>query len=134
MERLTRWNGKKWVLPQGYGTHRMIAEKLAAYENTGLCPKQLAEFWLRKRLKSNIGKDDHAIITQRLTTRSVNNGTPVPNRDTVGDICMRMGFCDEYDFCEGCPIKAMIDRLCEYEDIGLTPAGIKFLKSRLLVE
>lgn len=32
-ERLTVWNGKKWVLPQGKGAFRMIAEKLADYEN-----------------------------------------------------------------------------------------------------
>ena len=39
MERLTRWNGKKWVLPQG--AWREIAERLAAYENTGLEPEQV---------------------------------------------------------------------------------------------
>ena len=41
MERLTRWTGKKWVLPQGYGTFRQIAERLAAYENTGLEPEEI---------------------------------------------------------------------------------------------
>ena len=40
-ERLTRWNGKKWVLPQGYGAFRRIAERLAAYENTGLSPEEI---------------------------------------------------------------------------------------------
>ena len=40
MERLTRWNGKKWVLPQGRTSDgesywRLIAERLAAYENAG---------------------------------------------------------------------------------------------------
>ena len=39
--RLTRWNGKKWVLPQGYGAWREIAERLAAYENTGLEPDEI---------------------------------------------------------------------------------------------
>lgn len=40
MERLTVWNGTKWVLPQGR-THdgksywRLIAEKLSQYENLG---------------------------------------------------------------------------------------------------
>jgi hypothetical protein len=39
MNRITRWNGKKWVLPQG--AWREIAERLAAYENTGLEPEQI---------------------------------------------------------------------------------------------
>lgn len=34
-ERLTKWNGKKYVLPQGHGMWRLIAETLAAYENLG---------------------------------------------------------------------------------------------------
>lgn len=41
MERLTKWNGKKWVLPQGAGTHREIAERLAAYENIGMAPETI---------------------------------------------------------------------------------------------
>ena len=41
MVRLTRWNGKKWVLPQGYGAWREIADRLAAYENTGLEPDEI---------------------------------------------------------------------------------------------
>lgn len=39
--RLTRWNGKKWVLPQGYGAWREIADRLAAYENSGLEPEDV---------------------------------------------------------------------------------------------
>lgn len=39
MERLTRWNGKKWLLPQG--AWREIADRLAAYENTGLEPEEI---------------------------------------------------------------------------------------------
>ena len=40
MERLTTWNGTKWVLPQGRTSDgnsywRLIAEKLAMYENLG---------------------------------------------------------------------------------------------------
>lgn len=38
-DRLTRWNGKKWVLPQGCGSFRVIA--LAAYENTDLTPDEV---------------------------------------------------------------------------------------------
>ena len=41
MERLTRWNGKKYVLPQGHGVWRKIAERLASYENSGLEPEEL---------------------------------------------------------------------------------------------
>lgn len=37
-KRLTKWNGKKWILPQN--SWREIAERLAAYENTGLEPEE----------------------------------------------------------------------------------------------
>lgn len=45
-KRLTKWNGKKWVLPQGRtadgeSNWRIIAERLAAYENTGLEPDEI---------------------------------------------------------------------------------------------
>ena len=39
MPRLTRWNGKKWILPQG--AWREITDRLAAYENTGLEPGEV---------------------------------------------------------------------------------------------
>lgn len=42
MNRLTKWNGNKFVLPQGKGSFRIIAERLAAYENTGLEPDEIA--------------------------------------------------------------------------------------------
>lgn len=32
MERLTRWNGKKFILPQGHGMWRLIADTPAKYE------------------------------------------------------------------------------------------------------
>ena len=41
MDRLTHWNGKKYILPQGKGVWREIAERLAAYENTGLEPEEI---------------------------------------------------------------------------------------------
>lgn len=43
MERLTKWNGKKYVLVngQGYGQTRIFTDKLAAYENTGYEPEQI---------------------------------------------------------------------------------------------
>ena len=45
MERLTKWNGEKYVLPpcrtDGESYYRIIAERLAAYENTGYEPWEL---------------------------------------------------------------------------------------------
>ncbi len=51
--RLTKWNGKKWVLPQGRTSSgesywRIIAERLAAYENTGLKPEEIQELFWKK--------------------------------------------------------------------------------------
>lgn len=40
-KRLTLWNGVRWVLPQGYGFGQKIADRLAAYENTGLEPEEI---------------------------------------------------------------------------------------------
>lgn len=55
MNRLTRWNGKKYVLPQGMW--REIAERLAAYENTGLEPEQVAELQTEQGLDLMLGGD-----------------------------------------------------------------------------
>ena len=41
MNRITRWNGKKWLLPQGQW--RAITDRLAAYENTHLEPEEIEE-------------------------------------------------------------------------------------------
>ena len=54
MDRMTKWNGNKWVLPQGRTSDgesywRLIAERLAAYENTGLEPEEI------QRLKEGKG-------------------------------------------------------------------------------
>ena len=54
MDRLTSWNGKKYVLPQGRTDKgesywRIIAERLAAYENTGLTPEEIEK--LKERVK-----------------------------------------------------------------------------------
>ena len=68
---------------------------------------------------------------ERLTAHSKYSGTPTPNLKTIGDVCMKMPFCDDYDACEGCAIRKMIDRLCEYEDTGLTPKMIVKLKERI---
>ena len=48
MERLTKWNGQKYVLPQGRTSDgrsywRIIADRLAAYENTGLAPEDVEQ-------------------------------------------------------------------------------------------
>jgi hypothetical protein len=41
-DRLTRWNGNKWVLPSmERGVLREISERLAAYESTGLEPEEI---------------------------------------------------------------------------------------------
>lgn len=47
MERLTQWNGEKYILPQGRTSDgesywRIIADRLAAYENTGMMPSEIA--------------------------------------------------------------------------------------------
>lgn len=47
MGRLTVWNGKKWILPQGktsdgQSNWRIIADKLAIYENIGE-PEEIIE-------------------------------------------------------------------------------------------
>lgn len=39
--RITKWNGNKYVLTQGRGSFREIADRLAAYENTGLEPEEI---------------------------------------------------------------------------------------------
>lgn len=65
MERLTKWNGSKWVLPQGRTADgesywRIIAEKLAAYENTGLSPEEVQEL-IKEANRTNI-KDSTVIV------------------------------------------------------------------------
>lgn len=42
-ERLTTWSerSQKWVLPQGYGSFRKIAERLAAYESLFDTPEHM---------------------------------------------------------------------------------------------
>ena len=67
---------------------------------------------------------------ERLTAHSKYSGTPTPNLKTIGDVCMKMPFCDDYDACKGCAIRKIIDRLCEYEDTGLTPEEIVELKEK----
>lgn len=64
----------------------------------------------------------------RLTEHSkfcINRAVPSEN---LGDLCLKMEFCDEFDFCEGCPVKRIMDRLCEYEDTELEPKEIVEMK------
>lgn len=47
-DRLTKWNGSKWVLPQGRTSDgqsywRIIADTLAAYENNGMTQNEIEE-------------------------------------------------------------------------------------------
>ena len=65
---------------------------------------------------------------ERLTTREDN--TPITNPDILGDVCAKLPWlCHDYD-CIDCPLGKIIDRLCEYEDTGLTPAEIMELKGK----
>lgn len=64
---------------------------------------------------------------ERLTERSRKTGTAIPSKK-LGDLCISISFCDDYDFCQECPIKALLTRLYEYEDTGLTPAQINRIK------
>lgn len=48
MTRLTKWNGKKWILPQGRTADgesywRIIADRLAEFENLNMEPKEIKE-------------------------------------------------------------------------------------------
>ena len=56
MDRLTKWNGKKWVLPQGKTSDgesffRIIAERLAEYENIGTPDEVKRKLEIIKRLE-----------------------------------------------------------------------------------
>ncbi|SCX27770.1 hypothetical protein SAMN02910436_02265 [Ruminococcaceae bacterium P7] len=68
---------------------------------------------------------------ERLTQRSTITGNAVPSKQ-LGDICLLISGCEEYDFCEDCPIREMLTRLCEYEDTGLTPEQINHVKEIFL--
>ena len=60
MERLTRWNGEKYILPQGRtsggeSNWRRIAERLGAYEDTGLDPEEIGSLDVLKRQAAALG-------------------------------------------------------------------------------
>ena len=59
MSRLTRWNGKKWVLPAANqpGTWRSIADKLAQYEDVDQDPVAL-----QKKLENRTGVWQEMIV------------------------------------------------------------------------
>lgn len=58
--RLTHWNGQKWILPQGRTSDgesfwRIIAERLAAYEETGLEPDEIGTMEALKKQADALG-------------------------------------------------------------------------------
>lgn len=61
MDRMTHWNGKKYVLPstaKGPGVWREIAERLAAYENTGLEPEEIEALKAKAQQSETLTCDD----------------------------------------------------------------------------
>ena len=71
MNRLTRWNGKKWVLPQG--AWREIAERLAAYEDTGLEPEQIEALkWIEEKPVQFMGE----VFTAELIVHEMDGNVP----------------------------------------------------------
>lgn len=76
MARLTKWNGKKWILPQGMW--REIADRLAAYENTGMEPEEIAALQARSAAEQTVPAGG-GIITAVFIRR--NGGGYVPHID-----------------------------------------------------
>lgn len=76
MARLTKWNGKKWILPQGMW--REIADRLAAYENTGMEPEEIAALQARSTAEQTVPAGS-GIITAVFIRR--NGGGYVPHID-----------------------------------------------------
>lgn len=67
-------------------------------------------------------------MMKRLTIRE--DGTAAPNINTIGDVCAILPMlCRDFE-CKECPLGRLIDRLCEYEDTGLTPEEIIKLKGK----
>lgn len=78
MARLTKWNGKKWILPQGMW--REIADRLAAYENTGMEPEEIAALQARSAAEQTAPAGG-GIITAVFIRR--NGGGYVPHIDST---------------------------------------------------
>lgn len=78
MKRLTYWNGKKWILPQG--SWREIADRLAAYENTGLEPDEIAQLQAHSPVENAVSVGD-GIFTAVIVARE--GGGYVPYIDPV---------------------------------------------------
>lgn len=75
MDRLTHWNGKKWVLPQG--CWREIAERLAAYENTGLEPEQITAMQQTEQVLDSVDKpDSHDFFTATILVHDEAGNVP----------------------------------------------------------
>lgn len=77
-DRLTRWNGKKYVLPQGHGVWRKIAERLAAYENSGVEPDKLGSSLYEKvpsidgSITVTLTEEERCVIANALSRSSMN--------------------------------------------------------------
>ena len=65
---------------------------------------------------------------ERLTIRK--KGVPIADTEKFGDLCSKLPWlCHDFE-CNECPLGRIIDRLCEYEDTGLTPSEIVKLKEK----
>lgn len=75
MNRLTTWNDRlqRYTLPQG--AWREIAERLAAYENTGLEPEEIEALKARKRGKATPAQRDE-VYTATIILHSDKGNVP----------------------------------------------------------
>lgn len=75
MDRLTTWNGSKYILPQGRTSDgesywRIIADRLAAYENTGLTPEEIEKLKAEK-IKEILVIDDNGEVIVSITDTDI---------------------------------------------------------------
>lgn len=70
MDRMTKFSRGKYTLPQGKGSFRRIAERLAAYEDTGLEPEEIKEL-----IRSNSVAQVKAKTKQRVFISGAITGT-----------------------------------------------------------
>ena len=94
-KRLTTWNGAKWILPQGPGSWRQIAERLAAYENTELEPDEIealkrptVEMLSNTELERAFRIRDHEYM--REDAQNILEGHEFPEEKITDDLLDRM--------------------------------------------